>query len=341
MRKFLPFLLPSLVLGAGLAACAKPAPTPALPQAEILATIGDSTSIIESVAFHAGKLYTTTWTGTIYQVDPAAPTPKVVGQLPLAGGCGYLGEVADSAGNLLIACQDSGTVWRVAHDRLGAADFDPAKDAKVFITGAGHANGITIAPDGHVWISGGSDDVIYHTGPEGGKAVVFAEHFSPLLPDTTMPVRAYVTNGAAVDSRGNVYTMNTGTGTIWRLEVKPDHQLGAITKVAESPMLVGADGVVVGAGDTLYATQNFRNTFARISPTGEITVLVSATAAGDTTARREGPGGQDLGAAGTLRFPAELVRDGNTFYIANLNFPLGANAAGHRPGASIVKVTLP
>lgn len=315
MRKLLLFLV-------AVAACAKPAPpAPTVAVTSLLTTVGDSTTIIESVALHDGKLYTTSWAGTIYEIDPAAPTPKAVGSLPLPAGCGYLGEVADSAGNLLIACQDSGTVYRVAHERLGAADFDPKKDAKVFITGAGHANGITIAPDGHVWISGGDVDAMYHTGPAGGKAVVFAEHFSPVSTDTTMPVRKYVTNGAAVDSHGNVYTMNTGTGTVWRLEMKPDHQLGAITKVVVSPQLIGADGVVIGAGDTLYATQNFNNTFAKISPSGEVTLLVH-------------PG------AG-LHFPAELAGDGRTFYIANLNFPYGANVEGHRPGASIMKVTLP
>ena len=315
MKRLLPFLL--------LAACAQPAAPPAAPaaQAEIIATIGDSTTIIESVTMFGGKLYTTDWTGRIWEIDPAAPTPKQVGSLPLREPCGILGEVADSAGNLLITCQDDGTVWRVARARLGAADFDPTKDATRFITGAGHANGIAIAPDGHVWITGGDIDTVYHAGPEGGRAVAFAGGFSPLGTDTTIGPRVYVMNGAAFDSRGNFYTMNTGTGTIWRVEVKPDHTPGAITKVAESPLLIGADGVVVAEGDTLYATQNFRNTFARISPTGELTVLV------------DNPG--------TLRFPAELVRDGRTFYIANLNFPLGANATGHRPGATIAKVTLP
>jgi sugar lactone lactonase YvrE len=333
MRKLLALIL--------VAACAKPVP-PAPPgaAATLLTTVGDSTTVIESVTLHEGKLYTTSWAGTVYQIDPAAPTPKVVGQLPLPKGCGYLGEVMDSVGDLLVACQDSGTVWRIAHDRLGAADFDPKKDAKLFITGAGHANGITIARDGHVWISGGDVDAMYHTGPQGGKAIIFAEHFSPILPDTTMPVRKYVTNGAAEDSHGNIYTMNTGTGTIWRLEMKPDHKLGAVTKVAESPMLVGADGVVIGAGDTLYATQNFRSTFSKISPTGEITVLVSSSGS-DTTSGRRMRGGKDFGPDGVLRFPAELAGDGRTFYIANLNFPLGANAWGHRPGASIAKVTLP
>ena len=133
-----------------------------------------------------------------------------------------------------------------------------------------------------------------------------------------------MTNGAAVDSHGNIYTMNTGTGTIWRLEMLADHKLGTVTKVVESPLLLGADGVVVGPGDTLYMNANFRNTFAKVSPTGAITVLAS-----------------DSTNPGLFHFPAELVRDGKTFYIANLDFPIGANAAAHRPGASIVKVTLP
>ena len=302
-----------------LAACAKPAAPAPTVTTTTLTAVGDSATTIESVALYDKKLYTTTWAGFIYEIDPAAPAPRVVGALPIP--CGYLGSVADSAGNLLIACQDSGTVYRVAHERLGAADFDAKKDATVFITGAGHANGITIAKDGHVWISGGDVDAMYHTGPAGGKAVVFAEHFSPVSADTTIPVRGYVTNGAAVDSRGNLYTMNTGTGTIWRLEVLPDHKVGTISKVVESPHLLGADGVIVGVGDTLYATQNISNTFAKISPTGEFTVLVQAN---------EG-----------LHFPAELAGDGKTFYIANLNFPMGPNAAGHTPGASIAKVTLP
>lgn len=304
------------------AACAKPAPpAPAAAVTSLLTTVGDSTTIIESVALHDGKLYTTSWNGTIYEIDPAAPTPKVVGSLPLPKGCGYLGEVVDSAGNLLVACADSGTVYRVARERLGAADFDAKKDVKVFIWGAGHANGITIAPDGHVWVTGGDIDTLYHTGPMGGKAIPFAGGYSPVSTDTSMPVRGYAVNGVAIDSRGNAYTVNTGTGAVYRLEVKGDHQLGAITKLVESPHLIGADGIVMGVGDTLYGTQNFNNTFAKIAPTGEFTVLVQADAG--------------------LHFPAELAGDGRTFYIANLNFPLGANAAGHRPGASIMKVTLP
>ena len=333
MRKLLPLVLLA-------AACAKSAPATTLATSEILTAVGDSTTIIESVALYGGRLFTTDWTGTIWEIDPATPTPKIVGRLPVPPGSAILGEVADSTGNLLIAWADSGIVWRVARCRLGAADFDPQRDAERFITGAAGANGITIAADGHVWISGGPTGNVYHTGPTGGAAVIFAQNFSPISPDTAIGPRIYVANGAAIDSKGNFYTMNTGTGTIWRLEVKPGHQLGAITKVAESAHLIGADGVVVGEGDTLFATQNFRNSISKISPSGEVTRLVGAGTS-DSAGRRVGPGGVDLGPTGTLRFPAELVRDGKVFYIANLNFPIGFNATGHRPGATIAKVTLP
>ena len=329
-------LLASLIL----AACAKPAPAPSAPlaTATLLTTVGDSTTMVESVTMFGGKLYTTDWNGRIWEIDPAAPTPKQVGSLPHPGS--YLGEVADSAGNLLIANSDSGIVFRVAKARLGAADFDHKKDVQRFITGAGHANGITIAADGHVWVTGGDIDTLYHAGPTGGKAVAFAGGYSPILADTTMPVRGYVVNGVTFDSHGNVYTVNTGTGAIYKLEVKPDHTPGAITKLVESPALVGADGITAGPGDTLYVNANFRNAFVRVSPTGEVTELVSSQGS-DTSIVRVGPGNQPAGTSGVLRFPAELVRDGRTFYIANLNFPVGANAVGRRPGASIAKVVLP
>ncbi|HWA41368.1 MAG TPA: hypothetical protein VG712_07145, partial [Gemmatimonadales bacterium] len=195
--------------------------------------------------------------------------------------------------------------------------------------GAGHANGLTIAADGHVWVTGDDVDTLYHTGPAGGRAVAFAGGYSPVSGDTTIPVRGYVVNGVTTDSRGNVYTVNTGTGAVYRLEVKPDHTPGAITKVVESEELIGADGIIAGPGDTLYMNANYRNAFVRISPTGSVTRLA-------------GEGATDLpGTLGTLRFPAELVRDGRTIYIANLNFPVGANAGVREPGASIAKVMLP
>ena len=42
-----------------------------------------------------------------------------------------------------------------------------------------------------------------------------------------------------------------------------------------------------------------------------------------------------------LRFPAEFTVVGNTIYLANLNFPIGANTGQPVMGASVAAVTLP
>ncbi|MGH7533568.1 MAG: SMP-30/gluconolactonase/LRE family protein [Gemmatimonadales bacterium] len=324
-----------------LALACRPASTPATDprqaSMEILTTIGaDTTSAIEGLALFNGRLFVADWKdGSIYRVDPANPTPEKVGQLPTRPGTMILGAAADSVGDLFFAQPDSGIIYRVAVGRLGARDFDPAKDVSIFATGVKHANGINFDAHGHLWITGGDVDALYEVGPSGGPARVFAKDFSPLGTDTTMPVRGYVVNGVALDSKGNVYTVNTGTGTITRMAVKPDYTLGATTVLVRDSRLLGADGLIVDRNDDLWVSCNFLSRLVRVDPAGALTIVASRAAAdggvptlgnGDPTA---------------LRFPAELKRAGRTVYLSNLNFPYGANAKDHVPGASIAAVRLP
>jgi hypothetical protein len=53
------------------------------------------------------------------------------------------------------------------------------------------------------------------------------------------------------------------------------------------------------------------------------------------------PAHPQTGAGNALRFPAEMTRIGNTMYIANLNFPVGANTGQPVKGATVAAVTLP
>jgi len=295
----------------------------AAPALRIVATIGDSASTVEGLAEHGGALYTADWKdGGLYRIDPSGSVTRV-GQLPVKPGTAILGLAADAAGNLYAAAPEAGVVYRVDAARLGASDFDPGKDAKPFVTGAKGANGINFGADGHLWISGGAQNAVYHAPPTGGPASVLASGYAIITTDTTMPVRVYVTNGLGIDSRGAIYTGNTGTGEITRIEVKPGHQAGNITSFAKDSRLLGADGIVVTAGDTLYVTANFSNTIAKIDPAGNVTVLATDDA------------------HESLRFPAELKKIGGTVYVANLNFPVGRNAGQTQKGATIAALALP
>ena len=294
------------------------------PQLRIFATIGDSSSRIEGVAEHAGKLYVADWKdGTVYSVDAGTGRVERVGQLPTKPGESLLGVATDSAGNVYVGAPETGIIYRIKAAKLGKPDFKARKDADAFASGAVGANGLTFDGNGHLWVSGGDANVVYHVDPKGGTAKVFAKGYTTVSNDTTMPVRAYVTNGLGIDASGSVYTANTGTGEITRLEVRPGYALGAITSVVKDPRLLGADGIVVDANGDIWVTANYSNTLARISPSGAVTIV-----AHDST-------------ASVLHFPAEFKRIGNTFYLANLNFPVGANSKTTYKGAQIAAIEVP
>jgi sugar lactone lactonase YvrE len=334
-RPSVPFLATLVALGA----CrpAGPVTDPTQASMRILTAIGsDSTSAIEGLATFNGRLFVADWKdGAIYRVDPANPTPERVGQLPTRPGTMILGGAADSVGDLFFAIADSGIIYRVPVGRLGAKDFAPATDVTVFATGAPHANGINFDRQGRLWITGGDVNTLYEVGPTGGVAVPFAQGYARMSQDTAMPVRGYVVNGVAADSKGNVYTVNTGTGEITRIVVGADGKAGAITTFVKDSRLLGADGLTIDRNDNLWVSCNFLSRLVRVSPAGEVTVVASRAAAAGAVPT------VGAGDPTALRFPAELKRLGGTVYLSNLNFPDGANARDHVPGASIAAVTLP
>jgi sugar lactone lactonase YvrE len=305
-------------------ACGSAAKKPAEPassKARILATIGGPGSRIEGIAEHAGKLYVADWKdGDVYRVDPADPAPTRVGLLPTKPGEAILGAVADAAGNLYFAIPDSGLVLRIAAGRVGASDFSPTTDVTRFATGVPGANGIQFDRAGHLWIGGGDQHCLYHVGPSGGVGKVFAKDYTAINPDTTMGVRVYTVNGVGFDSKGFAYTVNTGTGEVSRLEVKPDYTAGAITSFVKDERLKGADGVIVDQDDNLWITANVRNALLKVTQGGQISEVYS-----------NGPDGP-------LHMPAELKPVGSNFYLSNLNFPFGANAGRTDSTASIAEV---
>lgn len=337
-----PLVTAVLLIASACAEKPSEAPTAATVRVDILATVGDSASAIEGIAEHGGLLYVADWKdGTIYRVDPAAPTPAAVGRLPVAPGTWILGLVTDAEGNLYTAVPDSGIVYRVNASRLGAADFDPARDATPFVTGAKGANGLAFDRAGHLWVGGGNTENVYHAPPQGGPAVVFASAYSPKSADTTLPVRDFTVNGVGFDSKGTLYTLNTGTGEVTRLAVGPDYKPGAIGTFVKDARLIGADGVIVDGDDNLWINANYRNSLVRVSPAGEITVVAFSAPGGGMPDSTYRPAYSMAGPGNAMRFPAELKMVGKKLYLANLNFAAGANAAQQVKGASIAVVELP
>jgi len=309
-----------------LAGCARETRTPASATAanpRILATVGSEGTHIEGIAEHGGKLFVADWKdGGVYRIDPSNPAPTRVALLPTGPGQAILGVLADAAGNLYFAIPDSGWVLKVTAARLGASDFSPTTDVSRFATGAPGANGLAFDRAGHLWIGGGDHHALYHVGPGGGAVQVFARDYSPINPDTTVGVRAYTVNGVAFDSKGFVYTVNTGTGEVSRLEVKADYSPGTIGTAVKDERLMGADGIIVDGRDNLWIACNIRNALMKVTPAGEISQVAA-----------NGP-------EGPLHFPAELKAIGGNLYLTNFNLPFGTNAGRSDSAAAVVEVKI-
>lgn len=350
-----------MVLVAGVTACAGDKPKPPVAVADsgppqwagyvqrsIAAAIGDSTSRIEGIAASGGNLYVADWKdGAIYRLSPVANSPaplaqvERVGQLPTKPGTTIFGVAADNSGNLYFALPEAGIVYRANGSRLGR-NFDSRKDVTVFATGMKGANGLGFDANGHLWSSGGDQNVLYHVDAKGGAAHVFAKDYATVSTDTTMPVRAFVTNGIAFDKAGNAYTANTGTGEIQRLEVKPGYKPGAITTLVKSPLLLGADGLMFDDAGNLFVSANYRNALLLVTPEGKVQMVTNDRPGhrADSAQVRVSPEGGRMGETGVLRFPAEIARVGNTIYLANLNFKVGANTEQSFTGASVAGIRI-
>lgn len=342
MRTLPPAILLTLLAACGRgesrpAADAGPAaaqPAALLAAKSIAAVVGDSASTIEGMAEHAGKLYTIDWKdGSIYRLTPDSASTSLrltverVGTLGTKPGTVILGIAADTAGNLYAAAPEGGIVYQVRGAALGTPGFNARRDVRTFATGAPGANGVAFDPAGRLWVTAGSENGLYLVPAGGGKVTEVARGYATMAADTSLPVRIYVTNGIAFDAQGNAYTANTGTGEITKVAIQPDGTPGAITSFVKDPRMVGADGLIMDPAGNLYVAANYRSALFRVTPDGQV-ALVTA----DSVAPGAGHAGQ------VLRFPAELKMVGNTIYIANLNFKVGANTGQSFTGASVAGV---
>ena len=156
-----------------------------------------------------------------------------------------------------------------------------------------------------------------------------------------MPVRAYVVNGIAIDSKGVIYTANTGTGEITSIVIGAGYTARLDRDFRPGPpadrrrrALHGRPGQPLG-GRQLQEHAGARRPRRHRDHRGlqhtrrEVHRLHhGARLPADRRGKRP-------------PVPAELKRIGETMYLANLNFPIGANTGQPIKGATVAAVDAP
>jgi sugar lactone lactonase YvrE len=291
------------------------------------------TVLVESIAADPkGLLYACDRiSGNVWRIDPKNPKLIVVAQIAereIEGKkvrADVSGIIFNQEGDLYLTAGGFKEVLRIREK-----DLNPQKPgrAQVFATGTEGANGIAFDNKGNLYVSGGRNGNIYRTGPEGGKAEIFAriEPHTRTLPDGKTQ-QAITANGMIFDSKGTtLYIADTARGAIWKLAIGSEGKADSPALLTQSGLLEGADGPAFDPRGNLWVAANERNAVVAVTPDGR----VSDIAKNDSH--------------GPLEFPTAVVFVGNTAYVSNFDTPRRDNLAADGKtsidgiGASIVRI---
>jgi sugar lactone lactonase YvrE len=291
------------------------------------------TVLVESIAVDAkDMLYACDRiTGNVWRIDPKNPKLIVVGQVSERKTDGkkvradVSGIIFNREGDLYLTAGGFKEVLRIRGNEL-----NPQKPGKAqsFATATEGANGIAFDYKGNLYVSGGRNGNIYRTGPEGGRAEIFAriEPHRRILADGKTE-QAITANGMIFDSSGTtLYVADTARGAVWKIAIDGGGKAAQPALVAQSGLLEGADGPAFDPHGNLWIAANERNAVVAVTPDGR----VSDIAKNDSK--------------GPLEFPTSVVFIGNTAYVSNFDTPRRDNLAADGKtsidgiGASIIKI---
>lgn len=289
------------------------------------------TVVVESIAADPrGNLYVCDRvSGNVWRIDPKNPKLVVVGRVQEREISGkkvradVSGIVFNSAGDLYLTAGGFKEVLRIRGRNL---DPDEPGVAQTFAIETEGANGIAFDKNNNLYVSGGRNGRIYRTGPEGGRAQVYAQiaPHTRVLPDGKTE-QSLTANGIVFDKSGTtLYVADTARGAIWKLAV--DGNTPQPTLFTQSILLEGADGPSFDPQGNLWVAANERNAVVLVQPDGRIFEV------------------HKNDSKGPLEFPTAVVFVDATAYVSNFDTPRRDNLAADGKtsidgiGASIVKI---
>jgi sugar lactone lactonase YvrE len=209
----------------------------------------------------------------IRRVDPTGAQTVVV---QLARGAAPAGLKLNTSGTLYAAAsgfnlasgQSDPTVrgvYRVGRD--GSAERIRGTEAILF------PNDLAFDERGNLYVTDPVGGAVWRIDTNGGVAR-WVDH--PLLGGTGELLGfPYGANGIAV-SRGRVIVANTERGTLVAIPIKPDGDAGEPTVLAESPALIGVDGIALDVRGDVYAAINGQDRLVVVRTDGSIDVLATS-----------------------------------------------------------------
>jgi sugar lactone lactonase YvrE len=209
--------------------------------------------------------------GQIRKYEPDGSEIIRVQLVPPGSGIGLAGLAVDAPGNLYVAAitfnPATQGVYKVA--REGSFTRLPG-------TGAiGFANGVTLDKRGNVYVTDTARGAVWRVPADGGTAHVWFE--SPLIQGTGAFQFGFPLGANGIAYRQNeVVVGNTEGARLVRIAIEPDGSAGSVSVLAESPALLGVDGIAFDVHGNVWAAVIAQSTIVRVSQSGVVTTVATA-----------------------------------------------------------------
>jgi len=222
---------------------------------------GTKNEFPESIAIdHRGNLYLSLVSlGRIKKVTPDGVQSDFA-EIP---GNRVLGLTFDRAGNLVVAA--SSGVWKIS----------PSGTPQLFAAVPGHMNlnDLTYDLRGNLYVTDSAKFVIWKVDPQGNATLWSSDPLFQPSATSTFPSKIGPNGIGFTPDRKTLHVNNTSAGRVLALDLKRDGTAGPARVFAESPLLVGADGLRIDVFGNTYVAVNIQNRIARVSRRGQITVV--------------------------------------------------------------------
>lgn len=192
------------------------------------------------------------------------------------------GVALDAAGNIYVVDSDNNKIRKVTPDGsvstfAGNGQFSSA-DGKGTDAGFYNPHGITIDPNGYLFITDGNNR-IRKISPDA-DVITFAGYNSGNQDGTGMGASLYFPIGITIDALGNLYIAETGNNQIRMITpsgvvttVAGNGSIGSVDDVGKNATFNAPIGIAIGPNGNLYVTDAPDNKIRKITPGYAVTTL--------------------------------------------------------------------